>query len=188
MAKTYRVTFTVRLSNWLVAKLLRAGVKMGPMVLLTVRGRKSGQPRTTPVAMGEHDGKRYIVGTFGAVNWVRNLRAAGEATLTRGRRVENISVVELSPAEAARLLKQILPTAPGFIQGYFDVSYSSLKREELVTGLHRNSAYLARRAALASRSVTSGATDNCPVLIQSCRMTSARTQRFLAPIKSAWRV
>src|SRR5215813_4142916 len=125
MAKTYRVTFAVRLTNWAVAALLRAGVKMGPMTLLTVRGRKSGQPRTTPVAIGERDGQRYVVGTFGEVNWVRNLRAAGEATLTRGRRVEQVSVIELPPAEAAPILKRILGTAPRFIRGYFDVTPAS---------------------------------------------------------------
>jgi hypothetical protein len=68
------------------------------------------------------------------------------------------------------------------------VNTQSPQGDELVAGLHRNSAYLCRRAALASRSVTSGATDNCPVAIQSCRMTSARKAIFLAPIKSAWRV
>src|SRR5579871_139940 len=94
MAKTYRVTFVVRASNWIAGRLLRAGVNMGPMVLLTVRGRKSGQPRTTPVAMVERDGQRWVVGTFGNVNWVRNLRAAGEAMLTRRRRSEAITVHE----------------------------------------------------------------------------------------------
>lgn len=122
MAKTYRVTFAVRLSNKLVEFLLRAGVKMGPMVLLTVRGRKSGQPRTTPVALGERNGQRVLVGTFGNVNWVRNLRAAGEATLTRSRRSEAITVRELPPEEAAVALKEILPTAPNFIKAYFDVT------------------------------------------------------------------
>src|SRR5215469_10340277 len=98
MAKSYRVTFTVRASNWIVERLMRAGVKFGPsrfpFVLLTVRGRKSGQPRTTPVVTAEYHSKRYLIGTFGNVNWVRNLRAAGEATLTRGRRAESIPVVE----------------------------------------------------------------------------------------------
>lgn len=126
MAKTYRVTFAVRASNWMVAALLRAGVKMGvknfPMVLLTVRGRKSGQPRTTPVVMTEQNGKRYLAGTFGNVNWVRNLRAAGEATLTRGRHTETAAVVELSTVEAALFLKQVVAIAPGFIRGYFDVT------------------------------------------------------------------
>ena len=129
MAKTYHVTFAVRASNWLVERLLRAGVKMGfkgfPMVLLTVRGRKSGQPRTAPIVMTEHHGKRYLIGTFGNVNWVRNLRAAGEATLTRGLRAEQVAVVELSPAEAAPFLKQIIATAPGFIRSYFDVTADS---------------------------------------------------------------
>jgi len=75
MAKTYRVNFTVRASNALAAALLRMGVPLGPMILLTVRGRKSGQPRTTPVAITEQDAHRIIVGTFGDVNWVRNVRA-----------------------------------------------------------------------------------------------------------------
>ncbi len=133
MAKTYRVTFAVRASNWVVARLLRLGLKMGPkgfpMVLLTVRGRKSGQPRTTPIVLSERDGKRFLIGTFGEVNWVRNLRAAGEATLTRGRRTEAIRVTELPTAEAARFLKQVVSTAPGFIRGYFDVTPDSSLEE-----------------------------------------------------------
>ncbi len=133
MAKTYRVTFATRASNGLVAMLLRAGMKMGPkyfpMVLLTVRGRKSGQPRTTPVVTTEQDGKRYVIGTFGDVNWVRNLRAAGQATLTRGRLHENVRATELTPAEAAPFLKQVLATAPGFIRGYFDVTTASSLEE-----------------------------------------------------------
>ena len=54
--------------------------------------------------------------------------------------------------------------------------------------LHRNSAYLLRRAALASSSDPSGALDNCPVLIQSCRISSVRKQIFLAPTRSACNV
>jgi deazaflavin-dependent oxidoreductase (nitroreductase family) len=101
------------------------GVPLGPMTLLTVRGRKSGEPRTTPVAITEQDRQRIIVGTFGDVNWVRNLRAAGEATLTRGRRSERVTVRELSAEEAAPLLKRALSGAPGMIRGYFDVTPDS---------------------------------------------------------------
>src|ERR1051326_3482476 len=115
MAKTYHVTFGVRASNWFVSLLLHAGFKMGlknfPMILLTVRGRKSGQPRTTPIVMTELGGQRHVIGTFGDVNWVRNLRAAGEATVTRGRRAEQVAVAELTPAEAAPVLKQGLAIA-----------------------------------------------------------------------------
>jgi deazaflavin-dependent oxidoreductase (nitroreductase family) len=125
MAKTYRVTFGVRTGNALVTALLRAGVKLGSMSLLTVRGRKSGQPRTTPVAVIERDGERWLVAPFGDVNWVRNLRAAGEATLKRGRRAETVTARELSTEEAAVILKRSLDGAPAFLRQYFDVSPAS---------------------------------------------------------------
>jgi deazaflavin-dependent oxidoreductase (nitroreductase family) len=151
MAKTYRVNFTVRASNALAAALLRMGVPLGPMTLLTVRGRKSGQPRTTPVAITEQDGHRIIVGTFGDVNWVRNLRAAGEATLTRGRRSEHVTVRELSAEEAAPILKQVLPGAPSMIRGYFDVTPDS-SSEEFVREAPRHPVFLVTpaRAAVTS--------------------------------------
>jgi deazaflavin-dependent oxidoreductase (nitroreductase family) len=122
MAKTFRAGIGVRLSNAMVTTLLRIGVKMGPMTLLTVRGRKSGQPRTTPVAIGDQNGRRWVISPYGQVDWVRNLRAAGRATLTRGRHSEAIMAVELSPEEAAPLLKESLAGAPPFLRAYFDVA------------------------------------------------------------------
>jgi len=49
---------------------------MGPMVLLTVRGRKSGQPRTTSVDLFKGNGRSFLVSTHRqeSCNWVRNLR------------------------------------------------------------------------------------------------------------------
>jgi deazaflavin-dependent oxidoreductase (nitroreductase family) len=125
MGKTYNVGPAVRISNAVVAALLRRGVKIGGNTLLTVPGRKSGQPRTTPVTILQWNGERWLQSPFGEVNWVRNLRAAGRATLTRGRRVEPISVVELSPAEAAQVLKGTLASYPSLIKGYFDVTPES---------------------------------------------------------------
>jgi deazaflavin-dependent oxidoreductase (nitroreductase family) len=125
MAKTYNIGPAVRISNAVVAALLRRGVKIGGNTLLTVPGRKSGQPRTTPVTILEWNGERWLQSPFGEVNWVRNLRAAGRATLTRGRRVEPISVVELSPAEAAQVLKGTLASYPSLIKSYFDVTPES---------------------------------------------------------------
>lgn len=122
MAKTFRAGFGVRASNTMVSALLRLGVRLGPMTLLTVRGRKSGQPRTTPVALGEHDGQRWLISPYGQVDWVRNLRAAGRATLTNGRHREAVTAAELSPAEAAPLLKRSLAMAPKFLLAYFDVA------------------------------------------------------------------
>ena len=56
------------------------------------------------------------------MNWVRNLRVAGRATLTRGRHTEPISVIEVSPAEAAPVFKGLLASFPSLIKGHFDVT------------------------------------------------------------------
>lgn len=135
MAKTFRASFTIRLFNTIITFLIRSGVKIGPMSLLTVRGRKSGQPRTTPVAIIEGDGQRWLSSPYGEVDWVKNLRKAGEATLTRGRRIERVSAVEVSTHEAALVLQRTLPRMPSFLLAYYDVtpdaSLADLEREAL---------------------------------------------------------
>src|SRR5579859_6651537 len=104
-----------RFLNAIIFGLLQIGLPMGPMILLTVRGRKSGQPRTTPVALIELNGRHYLFSTFGEVNWVYNLRATHEAILARGRRKQAYSAVELSPESAAPVLKDALvPLASSF--------------------------------------------------------------------------
>ena len=125
MAKQFRVTFALRASNKMNGLLLRAGVKMGPMILLTVRGRKSGQPRTTPVALVEDQGQRYLIAPYGNVNWARNLRAAGSGSIRRGRRTEQISAVELSAKAAAPILKRSMAGAPSYVLAYYDVTPDS---------------------------------------------------------------
>ena len=119
MSKTYRVNFADRMENALLTTLLRAGITMGTTSLLTVRGRKSGQPHTVPVVLVEQDGQRWLVAPYGVVQWVRNLRAAGTATLTRGRRSETISVSELPAQEAAPILKEYLLHVSGGVRSYF---------------------------------------------------------------------
>src|SRR5256885_11207162 len=103
-----RVPFFVPLFNPIARRLLRVGVPLGPNALLTVRGRKSGQPRTTPVALVEVGGRRWVIGTFGEVNWVRNLRAAGEASLAVGQRQLQVHAVELTRDEAEGFFSEVL--------------------------------------------------------------------------------
>jgi deazaflavin-dependent oxidoreductase (nitroreductase family) len=88
--------------------LLRAGLPVASNYLLTVPGRKSGLPRTTPVTIVEYEGERWLTSPFGEVDWVRNLRAAGEGTLHRGRRAELLFVQEVSAADSAPVLKWML--------------------------------------------------------------------------------
>ena len=79
-----RVPSFVAFFNPVARRLLGVGIPMGPNALITVRGRKSGLDRTTPVALVELEGRRWIQSPFGEVNWVRNLRATGEATIAIG--------------------------------------------------------------------------------------------------------
>jgi deazaflavin-dependent oxidoreductase (nitroreductase family) len=95
---------------------------MGTNTLLTVPGRKSGVPRTTPITIIEHAGRRYVQSPFGEVDWVRNLRAAGSGTLTRGRQVETVTAVEQTDEQTALILREALKLAPSMIRSYYDVS------------------------------------------------------------------
>jgi deazaflavin-dependent oxidoreductase (nitroreductase family) len=106
------------------------------MYLLTVRGRKSGQLRTVPIVTIERNGKRYVGSVYGIVDWVRNLRAAGEATLTRGRRSETVNVRELSKGEAALVLQEDIKGGNPFASSYGVTADSSLEEFERAVLIH----------------------------------------------------
>lgn len=92
----------------IVTRLLKAGAPLGPNGLITIRGRKSGLPRTTPVAFIEVDGRRWIWAPWGGSQWVQNLRAAGEATITVKRREESVHAVELDTAQRIEWFRDTL--------------------------------------------------------------------------------
>ena len=145
MAKTSQVPFYVRLGNALTLTLLRAGFKLkGPyllfgnysMYLLTVRGRKSGLPRTVSLAIIQRNGKRYVGSVYGIVDWVRNLRATGEAVLTRGRRSETVTARELPTGEAALVLRADVKDGNPFARNYGVTADSSLEEFERAVVSH----------------------------------------------------
>ena len=103
-----RVPRWVPFFNVVARPLLAIGVPMGPDVLITVRGRKSGLPRTTPVTICDYGGRRGVISPFGETNWVRNLRAAGRATVTIRRRKEDVVAVELGQAEAIEFIRDVI--------------------------------------------------------------------------------
>ena len=105
----------IRASNPLTGWLLRHGLPMGPNVLMTVRGRTSGILRSAPVAVPVIDGRRYVIGAYGDVNWVRNLRAAGEADLRIRGRVEHVRAQELDRAAATTFFGE---TLPGYVRRF----------------------------------------------------------------------
>jgi len=108
-----RPGIVMRAGTWVVGVLLRLGVKvslLGPMMLLTVRGRTSGQPRTLPVDVHDIDGRRYLIATHGVGAWVLNLRASGEGTLRLGRTRIPFTAAELAPEQAGQVTRRALGT------------------------------------------------------------------------------
>ena len=109
--------------NAVVGPLTRRGLAGRHTYLLTVRGRKSGTPYSTPVLLVE-DADRWLVAPYGEVGWVRNARAAGEVEISRAGRSETLRIEEVTPAQAAPVLKQYLKSVP-VARPFFDVSTAS---------------------------------------------------------------
>lgn len=99
---------TTHVFNRAVALLTRAGVSVAGSRVLEVRGRKSGEPRRTPVNLLSLDGARYLVAPRGQTQWVRNLRARGEGRLLLGRRAERFDAVELADDDKLPILRAYL--------------------------------------------------------------------------------
>jgi deazaflavin-dependent oxidoreductase (nitroreductase family) len=100
--------FTKNVFNPVVARLTRLGVSLVGSRVLEVRGRKSGEWRSTPVNPLDHDGERYIVAPRGETQWVRNLRASGEGRLRKGRGLEEFTATELPDDEKVLVLRAYL--------------------------------------------------------------------------------
>ena len=124
MAKQYRYGAWRRLLNRVVSTAVRRGRGPATAHLLTVAGRRTGEPHTTPVHVIAAEGGRCLVAPYGAVGWVRNLRAAGRATLARGGHRGEVGAVEVGPEEAAPVLRRYIADVP-VTRPYFDVSADS---------------------------------------------------------------
>jgi deazaflavin-dependent oxidoreductase (nitroreductase family) len=121
MAKSYRLTPLRRVANVRMRLLLRLVLAPHTTMLLTVPGRRSGTPRSTPVTLVEEDGQRWLVAPYGPVGWVHNARAAGQVELRRGRRSETVQVRELGSEAAAPILKAYVERVP-ITRPYFDAA------------------------------------------------------------------
>jgi deazaflavin-dependent oxidoreductase (nitroreductase family) len=124
VAKGYRKTRLAGIRDRMLTRMLRRGKGPPDIWLITVPGRRSGRPYTTPVSPVEDGGARWLVAPYGEVAWVRNVRAAGRLTLTRGERSEEVRADEVAPAEAAPVLRRYL-AANRLIKRYFDATAGS---------------------------------------------------------------
>jgi deazaflavin-dependent oxidoreductase (nitroreductase family) len=121
MSKSVRPPWWLKPANKVFVRMSRLGLNFGGEgpVVLTVPGRTSGRERSTPVTPMTVGGQEYVVAGFPGAAWVANVRAAGAATVARGRRVRRVKMVEL-PAEDARPLLRVfpekVPTGVGFMK------------------------------------------------------------------------
>src|ERR1700736_3503312 len=102
----------------------KLGIPTGPAMVLTVPGRRSGQPRSTPMTPFQLAGQLYTVAGYPGADWPRNARAAGEGTLSRGGKSRRVKIVELTAEEARPVLRAFAVKVP--------VGVSFAKRSGLV--------------------------------------------------------
>jgi deazaflavin-dependent oxidoreductase (nitroreductase family) len=114
----------LKLTNKVMIAVQKLGIPTGPPMVLTVPGRKTGRPRSTPMTPFTLGGELYSVAGFPGADWVRNARSAGSGTLARGRKSRRVNIVELSPEDARPVLRAFPTEVP--------VGVSFMKRAGLV--------------------------------------------------------
>ena len=118
---------------------LFAGIGLTPKksVMLEVKGRRSGEPRSVPVNWVEHDGNRYLVSPRGESEWVRNVRAdGGQAVLRHGKR-EPVRLEELPASERAPIIQAYLKENAMATKQHFGIDpKSDIAEFERIAHLH----------------------------------------------------
>ena len=94
--------------NGAVGWFTKIGLPLAGSRVLSVRGRTTGEWRSTPVNPLRVDGERYLVSPRGHTQWVRNIRVSGEGRLSSGRRTEDFRVTELADDEKPPILRSYL--------------------------------------------------------------------------------
>src|SRR5262249_51913994 len=120
---------------WMIrfnAAMLRRGLRIGSQYLLTVSGRRTGEPRSTPISVVTVNAARYIVAAFGDAAWVANVRSAGRGTLTRGGTTERVTLTEIPVSDREPILRAFLRDVRGGVR-YF----GSQTADEIVAGADR---------------------------------------------------
>jgi deazaflavin-dependent oxidoreductase (nitroreductase family) len=98
--------------NKVVIAIGKLGIPVGPAMVLTVPGRKSGTPRSTPMTPFIFHGNLYVVAGYPGAHWALNARAAGTGVLFRGRASRPVSITELTADEARPVLRAFPTEVP----------------------------------------------------------------------------
>ena len=143
MADHYRAPgwFTRNVANRAVAFLTRRGMSVLGSRIVAVRGRTSGEWRTTPVNLLELDGHRYLVSARGHGQWVRNLRVAGTGELRLGSKAEAFRGRELDADEKVPVLRAYLKRWKAEVGAFFDGAGPDSTDEQLRAIADRHPAF-----------------------------------------------
>jgi deazaflavin-dependent oxidoreductase (nitroreductase family) len=142
--KPYRKSWWRRALNAVVRPLARLGLTGPRTHLLTVPGRTTGRPWSTPVSIVDDGSERWLVALYGDRNWVKNARAAGWVELRRGRRRERLAVVELSSKDAVPVLRRYYELGR-VTRPFFEVGLESTDHEWLAEAPRHPVFHLERR-------------------------------------------
>ena len=113
--------FSRRIFNPAVARLTRWGISLKGSRILEVRGRTSGETRSTVVNLLTVDGVRYLVAPRGETQWVRNIRAdAGRGVLRLGRHAEEFRATEVADDDKTPILRAYLQEWAWEVGRFFD--------------------------------------------------------------------
>lgn len=97
-----------------------AAFEGGNLLLLHTTGAKSGQPRLSPLASIDIDGKTLIVGSYAGAPkdpaWVHNLRANPRARIEVGADAYDVVARELPDDERDAAYPKITAVAPVFAE------------------------------------------------------------------------
>ena len=107
-ASSVRAPWRVRFFGSILKALMVARIPLGPNRLVVIRGRKTGQPHTVPIAVLRVDGRRFVWAPWGEVNWVRNLRAARRATIIERNGQDEVMATELDAPQRVEFFRDIL--------------------------------------------------------------------------------
>lgn len=130
--------FTRRIFNPMVSGLVKLGVSAKGAGVLSVRGRTTGEWRSTPVNPLTFEGEQFLVAPRGETQWVRNLRIAGSGRIQRGRRTDEFSAVELDDAAKPTVLRAYLEEWAWEVGAFFDGVGADSSDEQLaaIAGEH----------------------------------------------------
>jgi deazaflavin-dependent oxidoreductase (nitroreductase family) len=126
--RTYRYDGLQRAINRCYRRLTLLGLGARHRHLLTVTGRRSGRPITTPVDVMTVAGEQWLVAPYGEVQWVRNLRVTPTLTLQRGRSTRRFTAVEVDHDAAVPVIRTYIRTVP-VTRGYWGVTADATTAE-----------------------------------------------------------